>query len=721
MPGGLLSNDKLDIMIGYMYQQTARLSNKNSSSQVENLSMKFSLQQYLSFAPAVLLAVFLLFLGEPAFGQQDSTLTPLQVAKIKNVDDVSISPDGNKVAYTLRVQANPLEENRSARNELHLLDLLTGESTPYVTTMGVNAVRFRPKHNSITFLGKRQADQVNGIYEISLEGGEAQKIYSFSTSIAGYEWAPDGNHLAFMAPEPKEKKTESPLPYRPDIYEENLTQRRGYVTNVAMSNHLHRLQQEGSIYQMRWSPDGKRLAIAIAPTPLVDDYYMHQQVKIVDHHGDSVLAEVKHRGKLGQIEWSPDGKLLGMIAGADINDPIDGRLFVVSAEGGTPNNLEPDYEGKFEQFQWADNKTLNFLASKSVWSVYGSINNDGSGMQTIINTGGPILQSFSKSGNGNLAFVADSSTHPAEVYVMKNGEDTPKRMTNSNPWLKDVTLGEQKVVTWTARDSVQLEGLLIHPAVASQDSTSPLITMVHGGPESHYSNGWLTGYSQPGQVAAGKGYYVFYPNYRGSTGRGEAFAKSSQGDPAGSEFDDIVDGVDEFVNAGIASPDKIGVTGSSYGGYATGWMSTRYTDRFAAGVMFVGISDNISKWGTSDIPEELYLVHSRKRIWEDYQFFLERSPIYYADQAKTPLLIMAGKEDTRVDPGQSYELYRHIKTRTETPVRLVLYPGEGHGNAKSTARYDYNLRMMRWFDQYLKGEKERPDSEIEMEEVGIQN
>ena len=214
---------------------------------------------------------------------------------------------------------------------------------------------------------------------------------------------------------------------------------------------------------------------------------------------------------------------------------------------------------------------------------------------------------------------------------------------------------------------------------------------------------------------------MFYPNYRGSTGKGESFAKSSQGDLAGAEFDDIVDGVDEFVEAGIAHPDKIGVTGGSYGGYATGWMATRYTDRFAAGVMFVGISDNISKWGTSDIPEELFLVHARQRIWEDYQFFLERSPIYYAGQAETPLLIMAGKEDTRVDPGQSYELYRHIKTRTDTPVRLVLYPGEGHGNTRSTARFDYNVRMMRWFDQYLKGEDRRPDTEIEVEEVGIQN
>jgi dipeptidyl aminopeptidase/acylaminoacyl peptidase len=182
-----------------------------------------------------------------------------------------------------------------------------------------------------------------------------------------------------------------------------------------------------------------------------------------------------------------------------------------------------------------------------------------------------------------------------------------------------------------------------------------------------------------------------------------AFSLTSQGDPAGKEFDDVVDGVDYLIGTGLVDATKVGVTGGSYGGYATGWFSTRYTDRFAAGVMFVGISDNVSKWGTTDIPNEEYLVHARKWVYEDYDFFLKRSPIYYAGQCKTPLLIMHGKEDPRVHPSQSMELYRHIKSRTETPVELVFYPGEGHGNANSTARYDYNLRLMAWFDKYLKG------------------
>jgi dipeptidyl aminopeptidase/acylaminoacyl peptidase len=143
------------------------------------------------------------------------------------------------------------------------------------------------------------------------------------------------------------------------------------------------------------------------------------------------------------------------------------------------------------------------------------------------------------------------------------------------------------------------------------------------------------------------------------------------------------------------------VTGGSYGGYATGWCSTYYSSRFAAGVMFVGISNKISKVGTTDIPEEEYLVHAGKRPWDNWEFFLQRSPIYHADKCRTPLLILHGKDDPRVDPGQSKELYRHLKLRSQAPVRLVLYPGEGHGNRKGRARLDYCERLLQWMELYL--------------------
>ena len=287
---------------------------------------------------------------------------------------------------------------------------------------------------------------------------------------------------------------------------------------------------------------------------------------------------------------------------------------------------------------------------------------------------------------------------------MNHGEAAPRRLTTSNHWLGEMEQAKSSVVRYPARDGTKIEGILTHPADERPRMLYPLILCVHGGPESHERDGWLTNYSRPGQVASSSGYFTFYPNYRGSTGRGVAFSKMGQGDEGGKEFDDLIDAIDYLADNFPIDKTKVGVTGGSYGGFATAWCSTALTDHFAAGVMFVGISDTIGKKGTTDIPNEDFLVHTRSRPWEDkWEFYLKRSPIYHVTKAKTPLLIMGGKADTRVHPSQSIELYRFLKMLGQVPVRLVQFPGEGHGNRKAALKLDYNIRMMQWFDHYLKG------------------
>jgi dipeptidyl aminopeptidase/acylaminoacyl peptidase len=151
---------------------------------------------------------------------------------------------------------------------------------------------------------------------------------------------------------------------------------------------------------------------------------------------------------------------------------------------------------------------------------------------------------------------------------------------------------------------------------------------------------------------------------------------------AGPEFDDIVDAKKHLVDAGLAISDSVGITGGSYGGYASMWAASALSEHFAAAVSSVGISDQISKFGTTDIPNEMYNVHGRSWPWEDWNWMLQRSPVYHAGKVRTPLLIMHGDKDTRVHPSQSLEMYRNVKVRTDTPVRLVYYPGEGHGNKR---------------------------------------
>ncbi len=627
-------------------------------------------------------------------------LTPEMVAKIENVSQVALSENGEYTSFVLSTPADPFKENKGAESHLYLYKENAG--VPFYTRGSVSSIAYRPGHSTLTFLSRHPELSKNVLYQIALDGGEASVLYEFDRSISGYSWHPNGKSLLFRSTDEAEK-SESKMPYSAKVYEENQPMTSGYTVVPGSDRDAERIPVEGSMNMAEWSQDGSKIAVAVSPTSGIDDFYMFQKISIVNANTGDVTAEINNAGKLGQIEWSPDGRQIAIRAAADINDPTDGRILLVSVNGGNPRLIDSSFEGKYEQIRWSKNDEIQFLASEGTSSIIGTLNPSNNQKKIIFRGTDFDIRSVAFSGVQRSAFVASTPSHPYELFEMSSSGQA-NRLTHHNPWLDDVKLGKQEVITYKSRDGkYDIEGILIHPVEGSSGSPAPTITVVHGGPESHYLNGWMTSYSSPGQMAAGNGYAVFYPNYRGSTGRGIDFAYSSQGDLGGAEFDDVVDGVDHLIAQGIADKDRIGVTGGSYGGYATAWMSTYYSDRFAAGVMFVGISNNLSKWGTSDIPEELYLVHARKRIWEDWDGYLKRSPVYYVDRSKTPLLIMHGEQDTRVYPGQSLELYRHLKVRKpDVPVRLVWYPGEGHGNRNATARYDYSVRMMRWFDTYLK-------------------
>lgn len=629
---------------------------------------------------------------------------PEQVAMIKNVTNSIISQDGKFVAYTISVPVDPKKDNGYSQSHLYVLNTITNSITPFYTNASASQISFRPQNGTITFLSRGANDKTNSVYEINLNGGEAKKIYSYSSNISNYNWSKDGKKIAFISSE-KGKIPKTSLTYSPKFFEEDYNDNNAYIVNVSANSAAQKLNIGGSAYMINWSPDGNKIAVSVAPTSSVDDSYMAQQIKVVNATTHNVIATVDNEGKLGQITWSPDSKYIGMVAAYDLNDPTDGSLLIVSAEGGKPTVIDGGYQGKIESIQWLDNNNIHFLSSESTSSNIGTIQTNGSNRKYLHKATEAHITSFSVAANGQISLTANTPSHPSELFTLNSGKKPGlQKRTDNNAWLKGVKLGKQEVITYKARDGkYDIQGMLIYPINYVQGSRVPLITVVHGGPESHYSNGWLTGYSMPGQMGAANGYAIFYPNYRGSTGRGTNFTYSSQGDLAGAEFDDIVDGVDYLINKGIADKKRVGVTGGSYGGYASAWMSTYYSDRFAASVMFVGISNNISKFGTSDIPTEMRLVHERGNIWDNWEKQLKISPIYYADRAKTPILIMHGAEDPRVHPAQSMELYRHLKVRQPNlPVRLIFYPGEGHGNARAGSKYDYNLRMMQWFDTYLK-------------------
>jgi dipeptidyl aminopeptidase/acylaminoacyl peptidase len=646
--------------------------------------------------------------GALSAASAEEVFTPDHVAKIRSVGAVEISPDGRQIAYTLSVPRKPgKDDDGPTWTELHVIRP-DGTSAPFITgEVNVGGVKWTPDGKSISFTAKRGEDKERSLYVIPIDGGEARKVLGHESGIGDYDWHPDGLRVAFLAkekdPDKKEKEKLEKKGFKAEIYEEDLRNTRLYVGTIDDEEaEPKEFDLPGSASEIHYSPDGKSLVVALAPSPLIDDFYMKRKIHVVDAETGQIKSKIENPGKLGPIAWSPDGKNLAFIGAETIHDPGEGRLMIVPASGGPMRDVLPGFEGHVESIAWQNSETVMYFAAEGVWTTFNEVRIDGTQKKSHIPTGRSVLGRLSLSQDGqSAALVGNSPRHPNEVFGMRHGNEAPIRLTDSNPWLAEMRFAEQRPVRFKARDGLEIEGILIEPLDRQSGKRYPLIVTVHGGPEAHDSNGWLTGYSDPGQVAAAKGMAVLYPNYRGSTGRGVKFSMLDQADYAGPEFDDLVDGVDYLVEAGLVDKARVGVTGGSYGGFATAWCSTYHSERFAAGVMFVGISNHVSKSGTTDIPNEMTLVHARKRLWEDWDFFLERSPIRHVEKARTPLLILHGKDDTRVHPSQSMELYRHIKVLGKTPVRLVWYPGEGHGNRKAAARYDYNLRMLRWFEHYL--------------------
>ncbi len=662
-----------------------------------------------------------------------------QLGGLRSAGGAVMSPDGAWIAYGLTVPRRPgIDDDGPAWVELHVIGSDGRDRTYVGGEVKVSQIGFSPDGSLITYLAERNGDEHTALWAIPLAGGESKRMISYDTDITDYRVSPDGKTVAFIAKEAEseDRKKIEDEGYSQEVFEEDWLPKRVWLqampplhpvvadpSDPAPAGEEPRaLPVEGSVFHVRWSPGGEWLAVDVAPTPLIDDEYMARRVRVVDARTGEGRTSFDNPGKLGDFEISPDGAHLAMISAADPNDPAAGRLLVAKAAGGQLRDVLPGLEGHVTAFVWQDADTLMFLSDEREETRFGEVDITTGEQKTHATSGieqgnarAPIMIGLAIAGDGKRAvLVGDSPNHPSEIFTMSHGDAGLTRLTDSNPWLAEVDLAEQEVFRHRAKDGLDLSGMLVRPLGDSKEP-APLLLMVHGGPEGHRRNGWLTSYSSPAQLAADRGYAVFFPNYRGSTGRGVAFSKLGQADAAGAEFDDLLDAVDALVAAGIADPDRVGITGGSYGGYATAWCATRYSERFRAGVMFVGISNDISKGLTTEIPVEDRMVHTLADPWTKLQFRLERSPIAYVENARTPLLIAGGTADSRVHPSQSLQLYRALKLSGKAPVRYVRYPGEKHGNSRAASRDDYARRLMRWMDHFVKDENtELPPWELDV-------
>ncbi|RUO26762.1 S9 family peptidase [Aliidiomarina minuta] len=646
---------------------------------------------------------------------QAKEITLQDIVESKRVNQAIATASGSHTAYTqVRPRTAYEEDDGPSHVELYVLDK-EGESIPFITgEVRIGQIAFSHDEKYIHYLSTRGDDEHTNLYRIPLRGGESSKLLKHATAISSFSQSTDGSWLAFTTREAGPEKADelAKKGFRAEVYEEELRMGQVFIQDLNDKDAEPQLiELDEHVLSASVRPEHQQLLLRVAPTPFVDDDLMRSSFVIIDTEGNEIVR-LNTEGKLGRSAFSDDGSQLAVIGAEDKHDPAEGRLYHANLETGEVRDLVPGYAGHIRDLHWQDNQNLLFMGETGTETEVVSINLQNNERSTLIAKGQVIISRLADSSdNGDLTLLVNTPAHPSEVY--RHNDGNLQRLTDSNPWLADVRQPRQETIVHEARDGLRLEGILVYPLDYQEGQQVPVIMAIHGGPEAHIRNGWNDRYSTPTWYAAQQGYATFFPNYRGSTGRGVNFSKLGQNDYAGKEFDDIVDAKEHLVEIGLADPDRVGITGGSYGGYASAWGATKQTEHFAASVMFVGISNNLSKFGTTDIPNEMHLVHARSYPWDKWDWYLERSPIYWAEQGRTPLLIMHGKEDTRVHPSQSMELYRYLKVHDNVPVRLVLYPGEGHGNQRTGSQLDYAERLMRWMDFYLVQQAEGiPDHEL---------
>ena len=645
----------------------------------------------------------------------DDHLTTHNLFDLKTVIEVAPSPDQNYIAFTLNVPRPFTHDAGGDYRELYVYDVVNDEVIPFMTgNRRVFSIGWTPSGDAVTFRANLPDYPHVQVYAMSLRGGEPRAVTEHTSSIISYEFI-DDNMLAIVASSPQDPPREEMRRrgYQIEVYEEEWVHRNLY-TYDSRTHETRQLTEGMTVFDFVLSNDKQYAAAAIAPRNLVDDSYMFKRIHLVNMQTGAVELIMDNPGKLGNMAFSPDDSKLAFRAASKMEDSVVGSLFVIDLETDRNKpfeelrNYAQDMELSIINFAWKDDETLLYAAEESTDIVLSEQKLDEEERSIVIEPETIIFRSFQYN-NGLLTLSANTWQHPNELFTYNLEEEALTRHTNHNPWLANIRLANQETITYFARDGQDIDGVLIYPLDYEEEQTYPMIVYIHGGPEAAVQHGWSTSYGTWGQVAAARGYFVFMPNYRASSGRGVDFTMAGYGDLVGVEYDDVIDGIDHLIDIGYVDIDRVGIGGGSYGGYFAAWSATRHTDRFAAAVMFVGISNQVSKRNTTDIPWEDYMVHWGYWTHEDWQDVYSRSPVKYANQSLTPTLVLHGDADPRVHPSQGLEMYRALKMHGKAPVRLIWYQNEGHGNQRNVHRLDYIVRTLEWFDYYLISDKPRDE------------
>jgi dipeptidyl aminopeptidase/acylaminoacyl peptidase len=641
-------------------------------------------------------------------------LVPEDLWQLRAVSDPRVAPDAASVAFVVGTPDGGTD--KTATQIWVAPSDGSSPARPFTSGPEDSSPRWSPDGAALAFV----ADRGRGpqLHVAPLGGGEARVLTDLPWGISQPTWSPDGRRLAFVArtgewtrPEDRDAQQRSAPRVVTGLYHRfdgigAFDDRRSHVFVVDAAGGESRQVTDGDWDDAdpAWSPDGSQLAFVSDRSQTRTDE-VHRDVWVV-----AVIGRRRPRrltrglGTAATPLWSPDGRTVAYLG--DEHESGDSasnsHLYVVPATGkAAPRSLSEPLDRTVwgvarapgAAHAWSgDGATLLFLAvDRGTVTLYRATV-DGAEPSVVV-AGERQILAFHAAGD-TLAFVSQWPSGPPEVTAVGLDGSGERRISDVNAALRSRRWAPVRRTTHEAADGRPIDSYVLYPPGHRRGEPAPTVLEIHGGPHGWHPQGSMIGLYQ---CLAAAGYVVILANPRGSHGYGEDFARACVGDWGGADYDDLMGAVDRLVADGVADPDRLYVAGYSYGGFMTSWV-VGHTDRFAAAGISAPVTDLLSMWGTTDVPN--FSMHEIGGLpWERPDAYAKQSPITYVQDIATPVALFHWEGDLRCPIGQTDELFQALR-RLGREVVMVRYPGGFHIVRTPSQMVDYVTRHLDWFGSH---------------------
>jgi len=567
------------------------------------------------------------------------------------------------------------------------------------------SIAWAPDSTSLAFLSDAESPGQRQLYVMRLTDHAVRQLTHLKGYLATPRWSSDGRRIAFLFTD-HAVRAAGPLTAAAaavGIVGEHIYEQRIATVDVAGGEPRQISPGDLYVYEYDWSPDGKKFAATAAHGSGDNNWYV-AELYAIDSVTGTARSLVKSPMQIAVPRWSPDGRWIAYISGLNSDEGIaSGDIYLVPANGGEAHNLTPGLQGSAYWLTWRPNsRDIILVEALDGGTALAQLDTKTHALQLrwqgaeTIHGPADFDRGISMASDGeSSAVIRESFNEPPAIWTGRFGAWT---LFTSGTGTIMVRWGKAESVHWQS-DGFSVQGWLVPPVAVDPTRKYPMVVWIHGGPAWLTSPSWPTMFNDSRVVLlATQGYYVFFPNPRGSAGSGEYFKRANVKDFGGGDLRDILSGVRHIVVTRPVDNRRIGLAGWSYGGYMTMWALTQ-THRFRAAVAGAGISDFLSYYGESGVDEAL-IPYFGASVYDDPAVYAKSSPINFIKNVKTPTLIIVGDSDIECPPPQSYEYWHALKT-FKVDTQLMIYPHEGHQFTNPGHVVDFMQRMVAWFDDHM--------------------